>query len=112
LLRVYGRINHDIKCTLLSRSLALSHSLTLRPHTSILHPKRETPKLERSTGGQLLRVYGKINHDIKCTLRGYRKLDTNFNSDTVHLRTLRARHHVSHQNLSYPDTRVRNVANS
>ena len=31
----------------------------------------------------MLRVYGKINHDIKCTLRGYRKLDANFNSDTV-----------------------------
>mmetsp|Transcript_36930 Transcript_36930/g.75704 ORF Transcript_36930/g.75704 Transcript_36930/m.75704 type:complete len:436 (+) Transcript_36930:75-1382(+) len=34
-------------------------------------------------GGIWFRVYGKINHPIKCTLRGYRKLQDEFQGNTV-----------------------------
>ena len=34
--------------------------------------------------GIIYRIYGKMNHPISCTLKGYRKLDGNFAGNTVY----------------------------
>ena len=42
--------------------------------------------MRKSRAGEsfYLRVYGKLNHNIRCTLRGYRNLSGDFTGNTIY----------------------------
>ena len=43
-----------------------------------------TVRKSRAGGAFYLRVYGKLNHNIRCTLRGYRNLMGDFTGNTIY----------------------------